>query len=100
MRIAFLAPAAGISGDMTLGALLSLGAPAAWLEALPRRLGGGLEEGGVTIREGTRSGAACTQGEFAIPGQPHGRHGGELVRVGEGAPPSGWGEQRGGRALP
>src|SRR5207249_1383263 len=43
MRIAILDPAAGISGDMTLGALLSLGAPAAWLEALPRRLGGGLE---------------------------------------------------------
>src|SRR5207248_2555694 len=39
MRIAILDPAAGISGDMTLGALLSLGAPSAWLEALPGRLG-------------------------------------------------------------
>src|SRR5205823_1761514 len=38
MRIAILDPAAGISGDMTLGALLSAGAPAAWLEELPRRL--------------------------------------------------------------
>ena len=37
MRIAILDPAAGISGDMTLGALLSLGAPAAWLEALDRK---------------------------------------------------------------
>src|SRR2546426_2589361 len=69
------------------------GAPAAWLEALPRRLGRGLEEVGVTIREVTRSGVACTQGEFAIPEQPHGRHVGELVRLVERAPLSDWGKQ-------
>src|SRR2546428_5574769 len=84
---------------MTLGALLSLGAPAAWLEALPRRLGGGLEEVGVTTREVTRSGVACTQVEFAIPEQPHGRHVGELVRLVERAPLSAWGKQRAGRAF-
>jgi len=39
MRIAILDPAAGISGDMTLGALLSLGVPVSWLEELPKRLG-------------------------------------------------------------
>jgi uncharacterized protein (DUF111 family) len=39
MRIAILDPAAGISGDMTLGALLALGVPPAWLEELPGRLG-------------------------------------------------------------
>ena len=39
MRIAIIDPAAGISGDMTLGALLSLGLPASWLEELPGRLG-------------------------------------------------------------
>ncbi len=99
MRIAILDPAAGISGDMTLGALLSLGAPAAWLEALPRRLGGGLEEVGVTIREVTRSGVACTQVEFAIPEQPHGRHVGELVRLVERAPLSDWVKQRAVRAF-
>src|SRR6266571_4052492 len=32
MRIAIIDPAAGISGDMTLGALLSVGVPASWLE--------------------------------------------------------------------
>src|SRR2546426_7741971 len=36
MRIAILDPAAGISGDMTLGALLSLGVPVSWLEELHR----------------------------------------------------------------
>src|SRR3989442_5020028 len=99
MAIASLRSAAGISGDMTLGALLSLGAPAAWLEALPRRLGGGLEEVGVTIREVTRSGVACTQVEFAIPEQPDGRHVGELVRLVERAPPSGLVQPRVLRAL-
>src|SRR5207244_1024628 len=49
MRIAILDPAAGISGDMTLGALLSAGAPAAWLEELPRRLD--LRDVRVTVRE-------------------------------------------------
>ena len=39
MRIAILDPAAGISGDMTLGALLSLGVPVSWLEELPQRVG-------------------------------------------------------------
>src|SRR5207249_2603594 len=70
-----------------------------WLEALPRRLGGGLEEVGVTIREVTRSGVACTQVEFAIPEQPHGRHVGELVRLVERAPLSDWVKQRAVRAF-
>jgi uncharacterized protein (DUF111 family) len=33
MRIAIVDPAAGISGDMTLGALLSLGVPVSWLRS-------------------------------------------------------------------
>src|SRR5439155_260316 len=83
MRIAILDPAAGISGDMTLGALLSLGVPAAWLEELPARLG--LAGVGVTVRDVRRSGVGCKQVEFSIPGQPHGRHVGELVQLVEGA---------------
>jgi uncharacterized protein (TIGR00299 family) protein len=38
-RFAILDPAAGISGDMLLGALLDVGAPPDWLLELPGRLG-------------------------------------------------------------
>ena len=97
MHIAILDPAAGISGDMTLGALLSAGAPAAWLEELPRRLD--LPDVRVTVREVKRSGVACMQVEFAIPEQPHGRHVGELVRLVERAPLSDWVKERAVRAF-
>lgn len=79
MRFAILDPSAGISGDMTLGSLLALGLPAAWLEALPGRLG--LGDVGVTIRDVRRAGIGCKQVEFTIPPQPHGRHVGALVRL-------------------
>jgi uncharacterized protein (TIGR00299 family) protein len=92
MRIAIIDPAAGISGDMTLGALLSLGVPASWLEELPGRLG--LAGVSVAIRDVQRSGVACKQIEFAIPDQPHGRHVGELVRLVQGAPVSDWVKER------
>lgn len=97
MRIAIFDPAAGISGDMTLGALLALGVPPAWLAALPGRLG--LSGVGVTIRDVTRSGVGCKQVEFAIPEQPHGRHVGELVRLVERAPLSDWVKERAARAF-
>jgi len=92
MRIAILDPAAGISGDMTLGALLSLGVPVRWLEALPARLGVG--DVRVTVRDVRRSGVTCKQVEFGIPEQPHGRHVGELLRLVERAPVSDWVKQR------
>src|SRR5260370_28721191 len=97
MRIAILVPAAGISGDMTLGALLALGAPQVWLEGLPGRLG--LAGVGVTVRNAVRCGVACKQVEFTIPEQPHGRHVGELVRLVERAPVSDWVKQRAIRAF-
>ena len=97
MRIAILDPAAGISGDMTLGALLSLGVPASWLEALPVRLG--LSGVSVTVRDARRAGILCKQVEFAIPEQPHGRHVGELVRLVERAPISNWVKERAIRAF-
>lgn len=92
MRIAILDPAAGISGDMTLGALLSLGIPVTWLEELPSRLGVG--DVRVTVRDIRRSGVTCKQVEFGIPEQPHGRHVGELLRLVERAPVSDWVKER------
>src|SRR6266576_4082577 len=97
MRIAILDPAAGISGDMTLAALLSLGLPVSWLEELPARLGVG--DVGVTVRDVRRSGITCKQVEFDIPPQPHGRHMGELVRLVERAPISDWVKERAVRAF-
>ena len=97
MRIAILDPAAGISGDMTLAALLSLGLPVAWLEELPGRLGVG--DVRVTVRDVRRAGIICKQVEFAIPPQPHGRHVGELLRLVEKAPVSDWVKERALRAF-
>ena len=97
MRIAILDPAAGISGDMTLGALLSLGLPVSWLEELPERLG--LGDVTVTVRDVRRSGITCKQVEFGIPERPHGRHVGELVRLVERAPVSDWVKERAVRAF-
>src|SRR6266545_2483667 len=97
MRIAILDPAAGISGDMTLGALLALGLPASWLEELPGRLGvGGVR---VAVRDVRRAGITCKQIDFQIPDQPHGRHVGELVTLVERAPVSDWVKERAVRAF-
>src|SRR3989475_6705087 len=97
MRIAIFDPSAGVSGDMTLGALLSLGVPASWLEQLPARLG--LAGVGVTIRDTSRCGVGAKQVQFSIPPQPHGRHVGELVRLVERCPLSDWVKQRAVRAF-
>jgi hypothetical protein len=79
MRIAILDPAAGISGDMTLGALLAVGLDASWLQALPVRMG--FQGIGVSIRTVDRAGVGCTQVDFSIPPGPHGRHLGELLKI-------------------
>ena len=97
MRIAIFDPAAGISGDMTLGALLSLGLPLSWLEELPGRLGVG--DVRVAVRDVRRSGITCKKVDFEIPEQPHGRQVGELVRLVERAPISDWVKERAVRAF-
>jgi len=97
MRIAILDPAAGISGDMTLGALLSLGVPVSWLEELPARLG--IRDIRVRVRDVRRAGITCRQVQFDIPEQPHGRHVGDLVQLVERAPISDWVKQRAVRAF-
>ncbi|HEX2781637.1 MAG TPA: nickel pincer cofactor biosynthesis protein LarC [Gemmatimonadaceae bacterium] len=71
MPIAIFDPFSGISGDMTLGALLDVGLPADWLRALPTTLG--LADVGVRIRDVRRAEIACRKVDFDIPPQPHGR---------------------------
>lgn len=97
MSIAIIDPCAGISGDMTLGALLSLGVPATWLEQLPQRLG--LPGVQVTVKDVKRASVGCRQVAFAIPEQPHGRHVGELVQLVDRAPVSAWVKERATRAF-
>ena len=72
MSIAILDPFSGISGDMTLGALIELGLDPEWLSALPRRLG--LDDVGVRVQRVRRAGIVCSKVDFDIPPQPHGRH--------------------------
>jgi uncharacterized protein (TIGR00299 family) protein len=72
MRTAILDPFSGISGDMTLGALIGVGLDPDWLRALPERMG--LPQIGVDIREVLRGEIVCWKVDFEIPPQPHGRH--------------------------
>jgi uncharacterized protein (TIGR00299 family) protein len=72
MRTAILDPFSGISGDMTLGALIALGLDQEWLKALPARMN--LPDVRVDIREVLRGEIVCWKVEFDIPPQPHGRH--------------------------
>src|SRR5688500_18403528 len=72
MRIAILDAFSGISGDMTLGALLAVGLDSDWLRALPARLG--LDGVTVQIQDVLRAQLACKKVDFEIPPQPHGRH--------------------------
>jgi uncharacterized protein (TIGR00299 family) protein len=81
MRIAIIDPAAGISGDMLLGALIAAGADRRALESLPRRTG--FPEVCVEIRQVSRGGVAAVKVDFAVPAggtrAPHGHHVRELV---------------------
>jgi uncharacterized protein (TIGR00299 family) protein len=72
MRIAILDAFSGISGDMTLGALVAVGLDPDWLRALPARLG--LDGVTVQIQDTLRGQIACKKVDFDIPPQPHGRH--------------------------
>ena len=72
MTIAILDAFSGISGDMTLGALLEVGLSPDWLRALPDSLG--LDGVTVQIQRVSRAGIGCSKVDFDIPPQPHGRH--------------------------
>jgi uncharacterized protein (TIGR00299 family) protein len=79
MRTAILDPFSGISGDMTLGALLGVGLDPEWLRALPARMS--LPDVSVDIREVLRGEIVCWKVDFDIPPQPHGRHIAEIRRL-------------------
>jgi uncharacterized protein (TIGR00299 family) protein len=75
-RFAIIDPAAGISGDMLLGALIAAGAPESWLRGVPARLG--VPEVTVAVEQVDRCGIrACKVnvrlpgGEMELPSRPH-----------------------------
>lgn len=72
MRVGILDPFSGISGDMTLGALLDVGLDPEWLRTLPSSLG--IDGIRVRIADVKRGEIACKKVDFDIPSQPHGRH--------------------------
>ena len=84
MPIAILDPFSGISGDMTLGALVDVGLDPAWLVALPATLG--LDGVGVRVHDVRRGEIACRKVDFDIPEQRHGRHLHEITTMIMGAP--------------
>ncbi len=69
-RFAIIDPAAGVSGDMLLGALIDLGASRDWLEGLPHRLG--LGDAQVTIRSVNRCGLRATKVDVRVGGASEG----------------------------
>lgn len=104
MRIAILDPFAGISGDMTLGALLDAGAGEEWLRTLPSRLG--LGNVSVAIERVGRAGLAAVKVRLELKERSdgtglleHGRHVSQLKGLVEGAPLSAWVKERAAAAL-
>ncbi len=81
-HFAILDPAAGISGDMVLGALVAAGAPPEWLRGLPARLG--FPEVTVDVQTVDRCGVRATKVNVTLPGnrreepslplEPHSHH--------------------------
>jgi uncharacterized protein (TIGR00299 family) protein len=65
-RFAILDPAAGISGDMLLGALVAAGAPEDWLRRLPGRLGA--PEVTVQVERVDRCGVRAVKVNVVLPG--------------------------------
>jgi len=64
-RFAILDPAAGISGDMVLGALVAAGADPEWLRGLPARLG--FPDVRVEIARVDRGGIQATKVDVVLP---------------------------------
>jgi uncharacterized protein (TIGR00299 family) protein len=63
---AIIDPAAGVSGDMLLGALIEVGASPDWLRKLPARLG--FPEVKIAVEQVDRCGVAGTKVTVTLPG--------------------------------
>ncbi|HSM36671.1 MAG TPA: nickel pincer cofactor biosynthesis protein LarC [Longimicrobiales bacterium] len=79
MRTLLFDPFAGISGDMTLGALLGLGYPAERMRDVATALGA--PDGSVLIDAVQRQGIACTAVRFDLPAGNAHRHLGDIVAI-------------------
>lgn len=82
MRALIFDPFSGISGDMTLGALLDLGLPLEWLQHFVRELRLGEIE--VDAERVDREGIACTRLLLRLPHEHAHRHLKDVVRIIEG----------------
>lgn len=82
MRIAYLDCSMGISGDMTVAALLDLGLPLEWL----RSFVAGLDLGDIRVdaERVDRKGIACTRLVLGLPHEHAHRHLHHVVRIIEG----------------
>ena len=107
-RFAILDPAAGISGDMLLGALVAAGASTDWLRRVPARLG--FPEVRLDVELVDRCGIKATKVNVVLPGelqelpdQPHHhgphRHIGSLIDLVRKADLSAWVRDRAVRAF-
>lgn len=79
MKALIFDPFAGISGDMTLAALLDLGIDADWLRAFVRDLG--LGDISVKVGKVQRAGIACTKVDFELPDEHAHRHLKHVVEI-------------------
>jgi uncharacterized protein (TIGR00299 family) protein len=82
VRALIFDPFSGISGDMTLGALLDLGLPLEWLQHFVRELRLGEIE--VDAERVDRKGIACTRLLLRLPHEHAHRHLKDVVRIIEG----------------
>jgi len=78
MRVLVFDPFSGVSGDMTLGALVDLGLAPRLLEDLVAELGQGRI--GLRIRRVQRRGIACTKVDVEAPPETGHRHLGDVLR--------------------
>ena len=79
MKVLIFDPFAGISGDMTLGALLDLGLDSQWLQQFIATLG--LGDIGVRIERTRRRGIECSHIRFELPHEPAHRHLQHVVEI-------------------